>query len=89
MNSERWIQAWNEIDLINQAGKSFRIDRLIEFEDRLVILDFKLTIPKIGNLKRDLYRTQIQNYIQELARIRPDKPIEGYLVSSEGLMERL
>ncbi len=89
LNSERWIQAWNEIDLINQAGKSFRIDRLIEFEDRLVILDFKLTIPKIGNLKRDLYRTQIQNYIQELARIRPDKPIEGYLVSSEGLMERL
>ena len=88
LHSGEWIQAWNEIDFVNTAGKSFRIDRLIEFEDRLVILDFKLTIPRIGDKKRDLYRAQIQNYAQELARIRPDKPIEAYLVSSEGCMER-
>jgi len=89
LNANGWLQAWNEMDVVNQNGKSFRLDRLVEFEDRLVVLDFKLTIPGEGNPNERKYREQLKNYMRELSRIRPDKPIEAYLISAEGHMERM
>ena len=89
LSGSGWVQAWNEMDIVNQNGKSFRLDRLVEFEDRLVVLDFKLTIPSEGNPNERKYREQLKNYMRELCRIRPDKPIEAYLISAEGQMERM
>jgi ATP-dependent helicase/nuclease subunit A len=90
-----WIQAWNEIDVLipadvkQEAGESSktihtRFDRLIEFADRLVILDYKLTLPKEGDSKTALYQKQLQQYAIGLQRLRNDKPIEAYLVSAAG-----
>jgi ATP-dependent helicase/nuclease subunit A len=60
------------------------MDRLVEFDDHLVIIDYKLTIPKVGSDKYEQYRKQLQNYQAELTRIRGDKPNKAYLISAEG-----
>ena len=86
LTSGQWIQAWNELDIASEAGKSYRMDRLVELDDHLVILDYKLTIPKEGSEKYEKYRAQLQNYQAELTRIRQDKPNKAYLISSKGEM---
>jgi len=98
----QWIQAWNEIDVLMTADVSeairdeqnkkiihTRFDRLVEFTDRLVILDYKLSLPKEGDPKSALYQKQLQQYASGLQRIRNDKPIEAYLVSAAGELQRL
>ncbi len=84
LTANQWVQAWNEIDVVSLDGKSFRLDRLVEFGDHLVILDYKLTIPEAGSEAHIKYRAQLNNYKQELARIRPDKPAKAYLISAKG-----
>jgi ATP-dependent helicase/nuclease subunit A len=97
-----WIQAWNEIDVLMTADEgesmwdeqnkkiiSTRFDRLVEFADRLVILDYKLSLPKEGDSKTALYQKQLQQYATGLQCLRNDKPIEAYLVSAAGELQRL
>jgi ATP-dependent helicase/nuclease subunit A len=97
-----WIQAWNEIDVLMTGDESesmrdeqnkktihTRFDRLVEFADRLVILDYKLTLPKEGDSKTALYQKQLQQYTRGLQRLRNDKPIEAYLVSATGELLQL
>jgi ATP-dependent helicase/nuclease subunit A len=97
-----WIQAWNEIDVLMTADENesmpdeqnkktihTRFDRLVEFADRLVILDYKLSLPKEGDRKSALYQKQLQQYATGLKRTRQDKPIEAYLVSAAGELLQL
>jgi ATP-dependent helicase/nuclease subunit A len=95
-----WIQAWNEIDVLipadaaqaaGESGKTIhtRFDRLVEFADRLVILDYKLSLPKEGDSKTALYQKQLQQYASGLQRLRNDKPIAAYLVSAAGALQQL
>jgi ATP-dependent helicase/nuclease subunit A len=80
----QWIQAWNELDIADQQGRGYRIDRLVEFDDHLAILDYKLTIPEEGSETYNKYRTQLNNYRAELGRIREDKPAKAFLISAKG-----
>jgi ATP-dependent helicase/nuclease subunit A len=82
--SDQWIAAWNELDIASKEGKSYRIDRLVEFADHLAILDYKLTIPDVGSERYAKYREQLKNYQAELSRIRQDRPNKAYLVSAAG-----
>jgi ATP-dependent helicase/nuclease subunit A len=84
LTKNKWVQAWNEMDVVSLDGRSFRLDRLVEFDDHLAILDYKLTIPEAGSEAHNKYRAQLNNYKQELARIRPDKPAKAFLISSKG-----
>ena len=86
LTSGEWVQAWNELDIASEDGKSYRMDRLVELDDHLVIIDYKLTIPEVGSEKYEKYRKQLQGYQAELARIREDKPNKAYLISSKGEM---
>ncbi|QWD92375.1 UvrD-helicase domain-containing protein [Polynucleobacter asymbioticus] len=80
----KWLQAWNELDIVSEAGKSYRMDRLVEFDDHLAILDYKLSIPEVSSEKYSKYQAQLQNYQKELERIRKDKPSKAYLISATG-----
>ncbi|CAM3695039.1 UvrD-helicase domain-containing protein [Polynucleobacter antarcticus] len=84
-----WLQAWNEIDIATEEGKSYRMDRLVEFEDHLAILDYKLTIPAQGSEQYEKYRKQLQGYQTELGRIRADKPSKAYLISATGSIKEI
>ena len=84
LTSGEWVQAWNELDIAGEDGKSYRMDRLVEFDDHLAILDYKLTIPEVYSEKYEKYRKQLQGYQAELGQIRSDKPNKAYLISSKG-----
>ena len=60
------------------------MDRLVEFDDHLAILDYKLSVPEAGSEKYNKYQAQLQNYQKELGRIRQDKPSKAYLISATG-----
>jgi ATP-dependent helicase/nuclease subunit A len=87
--SGQWIAAWNELDIASKEGKSYRMDRLVEFDDHIAILDYKLTIPELGSKKYEQYREQLQNYREELTRIRKDKPNKAYLIASSGEIKEI
>ena len=89
LTDNQWVQAWNEIDIANQEGKSYRMDRLVEFDDHLAILDYKLTIPEEGDEKYEKYRKQLQGYQAELGRIRKDKPNKAFLISARGDLKEI
>jgi ATP-dependent helicase/nuclease subunit A len=89
LTSGQWIAAWNELDIVSQDGKSYRMDRLVELDDHIAIIDYKLAIPEIGSEKYAKYREQLQNYQAELRRIRQDKPNKAYLISSEGKIQEM
>jgi ATP-dependent helicase/nuclease subunit A len=86
LTSGEWVQAWNELDIASEQGKSYRMDRLVEFDEHLAIIDYKLTIPEVGSEKYEKYRKQLQGYQAELTRIRKDKTNKAYLISSKGEM---
>ena len=79
-----WVAAWNELDIATAEGKGYRIDRLVEFDDHLAILDYKLSIPQKGSPLHQKYLAQLQIYQTQLSRIREDKPSKVYLVSAAG-----
>ena len=89
LTSGQWIAAWNELDIASKEGKSYRMDRLVELEDHIAIIDYKLTIPEVGSEKYECYREKLQNYQAELSRIRGDKPNKAYLISSEGRIHQI
>ena len=89
LTSGGWLQAWNELDIADAEGKSFRLDRLVELGDHLAIIDYKLTIPSPESEMYGKYLKQLQNYQQELKRIRPDKENRAYLISSSGKIEQI
>ena len=84
LTENQWVQAWNELDIVSKEGKSYRMDRLVEFDDHLAIIDYKLTIPEEGSPAYEKYRAQLGAYKEELGRIRQDKPAKAFLVSSKG-----
>ena len=86
LSSGEWITAWNELDIATAEGKGYRIDRLVEFDDHLAILDYKLNIPAEGSSLHQKYLMQLRIYQNELSRIRKDKPNKAYLVSSTGAL---
>ena len=89
LTSGQWVAAWNELDIASKEGKSYRMDRLVELDDYIAIIDYKLTIPEVGSEKYEKYREQLQNYQTELSRIRKDKPNKAYLISSLGEIKEL
>jgi ATP-dependent helicase/nuclease subunit A len=88
-DSTQWTAAWNELDIVSKEGRSYRIDRLVEFEDHLAILDYKLSIPPIGSEMFEKYQAQLKTYQAELSRIRKDKPNKAYLISAEGTIQEI
>ncbi|HQR84934.1 MAG TPA: UvrD-helicase domain-containing protein [Polynucleobacter sp.] len=89
LTENQWVQAWNELDIVSKEGKSYRMDRLVEFEDHLAIIDYKLTIPEEGSPAYEKYRAQLGAYKEELGRIRQDKPNKAFLISAQGKIKEV
>ena len=74
------IAIWNELEMIDENGVLFKIDRLVELENELMILDYKLTIPNVNHLLFEKYQKQLKNYQKLVSKIRQDKPVRALLV---------
>jgi ATP-dependent helicase/nuclease subunit A len=70
-----------EIELVAADGELLRVDRLVELEDALWIVDFKW---RVGDAERAQYEGQVRRYAQVLREIRRDKPVRLALVTAQG-----
>ncbi|MDR1522588.1 MAG: UvrD-helicase domain-containing protein [Endomicrobium sp.] len=69
---------YNEREIINSKGEIFRIDMLIELDDKVLIVDFKSSD---YNFKKD--EKQILNYASLMGEICPNKTVESYIINIE------
>ena len=74
------IAVWNELEMIDEKGALFKIDRLVELDSELMILDYKLTIPNDDHPFYEKYQKQLKNYQALVSKIRLDKPVRALLV---------
>jgi ATP-dependent helicase/nuclease subunit A len=70
-----------ELELMSTDGELLRVDRLVEHEDALWIIDFKW---RVSDAERPLYEAQVRRYGAVLREIRRDKPIRLGLIVADG-----
>jgi ATP-dependent helicase/nuclease subunit A len=70
-----------ELDLMDADGELLRVDRLVEHDDALWIVDFKW---RVTEAERAAYEAQVRRYATVLGEIRRDKPIRRALVLADG-----
>jgi len=75
------ISARNEVELYDARGRLLRIDRLVEFEDRVVIVDYKL---RLLPQEHAAYGAQLARYVAAITPMFPGKRIEAGVATAEG-----
>lgn len=81
---EKGLKVQNEADLLNAEGKILRPDRVVFFDNRIAILDFKT------GEKNESHHAQVNEYIHALKEIEQNKNVEGYILYTEiGELEKV
>ncbi len=70
-----------ELELVADNGELLRVDRLVEFDDALWIIDFKW---QVTETERPAYETQVRRYAHVLRSLRSDRPVRMGLVTAAG-----
>ena len=81
-NVQHFIAAHNEIEIATQRNGEFvmqRIDRLVEFEHEVWVLDYKT-----GNANIALHREQITAYCDAVAPLYKNKTVRGAVIDLIG-----
>lgn len=84
-----YLRAWNEIPFLNANGEFLRIDRLVEFEQEIWVLDYKSTeSASTATLAQAAkpHRAQLNNYMQAMQTLFPGKQMKGGLIFKAGLL---
>ena len=76
--------AWNELDVVSEDGRCLRIDRLVEFENEFVVLDYKLSTPEPSEPLYLQYQMQLKRYCQAVQRLFPNKTVRSLLIDAHG-----
>ncbi|RZT41797.1 UvrD-helicase domain-containing protein [Cupriavidus agavae] len=75
------VSARNEVELYDGRGRLLRIDRLVEFADRVVIVDYKL---RLLPQEHAAYGAQLARYAAAIQPMFPGKPIEAGVATAAG-----
>ncbi|MGE5339599.1 MAG: UvrD-helicase domain-containing protein [Gemmatimonadota bacterium] len=75
-----------ELDLMDANGKLLRVDRLVEHDDALWIVDFKWSV---SPAERPAYEAQVRGYAEVLRAIRDDKPVRTALIDADGQLSEV
>ena len=81
-----WVSAHNELEFLGEDGEARRIDRLVEFEDAVWVLDYKtggLDEPDLDR-RAEPYRDQIAAYRRAAESLYPGKPVHAALLFADG-----
>ncbi len=70
-----------EVELVAANGEVVRVDRLVEHEDALWIIDFKW---RVTPDERKPYEAQVRRYAAVMQAIRSDKPVRIGLITAAG-----
>jgi len=68
-------RVWTEKEVLGSDGRVRRIDRLIVFDDRVEVIDFKW-----GEKREEEHGAQLRDYTLLISRIYPDKSVKGFLI---------
>lgn len=75
------VSARNEVELYDDRGRLQRIDRLVEFDDRVVIIDYK---QRLLPQEHAAYGAQLRRYMAAVQPMFPDKRIEAGMATAAG-----
>jgi ATP-dependent helicase/nuclease subunit A len=84
----RYRRAWNELPYLSAGGDFLRIDRLVEFEQEIWVLDYKSTeSASTATLAQAAqpHRAQLQNYMAAMQSLFSGKQTKGGLIFQGGL----
>jgi ATP-dependent helicase/nuclease subunit A len=101
-DAQQYTNANNEMPYINAKGELKRIDRLVEFGDEVWVLDYKLSVPKVGNPlsaeadaelthSEDIarYRAQMKEYQAAMQAVYAGKKVRCALVFVNGVLSEV
>lgn len=84
-DAQQYRRAHNEMPYVNAHGELKRIDRLVEFEDEVWVLDYKLGDSE--NTAR--YRAQMLEYRTAMQTVYADKTVRSGLVFADGVLSEI
>ncbi|MCG5261152.1 ATP-dependent exonuclease [Cupriavidus gilardii] len=73
--------ARNEVELYDAQGRLLRIDRLVEYADRVVVVDYKL---RLLPQEHAAYAAQLRRYEAALRPMFPGRRIESGIATADG-----
>lgn len=82
-----YLKAHNELTFVDRGGALRRIDRLVEFEHEVWVLDYKtggLSEPDPAR-RAEPYLAQIASYRQAMSVLYPDRPVFAALIFADGV----
>ncbi len=84
--------AHNELALLDAHGRTQRLDRVVQFDDAVWVIDYKtgddsLDVPDAQLAER--HHAQLSNYRTLLTRLYPDKPVHAALLLADGRLIHL
>ena len=84
-DARQYRAACNEMPYINAKGELKRIDRLVEFDDEVWVLDYKLGDSEDATR----YRAQMQEYRTAMQSVYADKRVYCALLFAGGTMTEI
>ncbi len=85
-----FLSARNEVSLIDADGELLRLDRLVEFNDSVWVLDYKSAGSALGRgaLMAE-YRDQLLRYRRALQHVYPAKSLHCALIFGDGTLQEV
>ncbi len=81
-DAQQYRSACNEMSYINEKGELKRLDRLVEFDDEIWVLDYKM-----GDSNEPLrYRAQMMDYRNAMQSVYADKTVRCALLFGDGAL---
>ena len=82
----RHRRALSELPILTDTGELRRLDRVVEFDDEVWVLDYKTGsyAGVAGTVLETEYRLQIEDYCAALRRVYADKTVRGGLLFADG-----
>jgi ATP-dependent helicase/nuclease subunit A len=99
--AQQYLAASNEMPYINQQGELKRIDRLVEFDDEVWVLDYKLGSSTEGEFSADAdvklsrsievarHREQMQEYRTAMQTVYVGKTVKCALLFADGVLSEM
>ncbi len=84
-DANQYRSASNEMPYVNAQGELKRIDRLVEFDDEVWVLDYKLT----DNQDVTRHHAQMHEYQAAMQSVYVGKPVRCALLFADGVLSEL
>lgn len=86
-NPDYFLRARNECDILDSEGKPQRLDRVVEFDEEVWVLDYKTgadTLLETDETLQQRYSDQLTRYARLLAQLHANKSIHAALLLADG-----